>query len=308
MGQRDNAQNDYFKDKIRFADACNGILFHGREVIRPEELQEADPAIIYYDEKEQLQKVIPDKVCMWKGMIISILGLETQTNVDYSMVLRNMKTEAISYQKQWLEREKEYRRSGLLGDGEKFEWSELGKKSKIVPVIMIVVYFGTDKAWDGARSLCDMLDWDKELEPYITNYKLNLFDYHEYDDFSFFKTENRLIFETLACSCSKRKMKTFMISKIKEYENLDMTSKMLLCDLIGFKNNLRVKEMIKGGIGMCKAIREWEEEAIEIGKEIGKEEMLDTMINNLMDSLKVSVQEAKRILQISESGDIKNPA
>lgn len=41
----------------------------------------------------------------------------------------------------------------------------------------------------------------------------------------------------------------------------------LLCDLIGFKNNQKVKEMIKGGNGMCKAIREWEEEAIEIEKE-----------------------------------------
>lgn len=304
MGQRDNAQNDYFKDKIRFADACKGILFHGREVIKPEELQEADPAIIYYDDKERLQKIIPDKICIWKGIIISILGLETQTNVDYSMVLRNMKTEAVSYQKQWLEREKEYRRSGLLKEGEKFEWSVLGKESRIVPVIMIVIYFGTDKAWDGARTLCDMLDLDEELEPFITNYKLNLFDYHEYDDFSFFKTENRLIFETLAFSSSKRKMKAFMMSKVKEYENLDMTTQMLLCDLIGFKNNQKVKEMIKGGIGMCKAIREWEEEAIEIGKEIGKEEML----HNLMDSLKVSMQEAKRMLKISETNELESPA
>lgn len=65
--------------------------------------------------------------------------------------------------------------------------------------------------------------------------------------------------------------------------------------------------MIKGGNEMCKAIKEWEEEAIEIGKEIGKEEMLSTVIHNLMDSMKVSMQEAKRILKVSEMNEFKSP-
>lgn len=298
MGQRDLAQNDYLNDKHRFADMCNGILFQGRGVIRAEELQEADPAIIYYNDKEQLQKIIPDKICIWKGVFISVLGLEAQTKVDYSMVLRNMKAESLSYQKQWIDKEKEYRREGFLREGEKFEWTTLGKESRIVPVIMLVIYFGTDKAWDGARCLYDMLDLDKELEPYITNYRLNIFDYHNYDDFSFFKTENRLVFETLACSDSKRKMKAFMMSKVEEYRKLDMTSKILICDLIGFKNNIKMKEMIEGGVEMCKAIREWEEEAVERGIEQG----IAIAINNLMDSLQVSMQEAKRMLKVPETG------
>lgn len=37
MGKKDNAQNHYFNDKVRFADACNGILYRGRAVIKPEE-------------------------------------------------------------------------------------------------------------------------------------------------------------------------------------------------------------------------------------------------------------------------------
>ena len=31
MGQKDYAQNDYFNDKVRFSDICNGILFQGKE-------------------------------------------------------------------------------------------------------------------------------------------------------------------------------------------------------------------------------------------------------------------------------------
>ena len=38
MGQKDLAQNDYLNDKVRFADMCNGILFGGDDMIRPEEL------------------------------------------------------------------------------------------------------------------------------------------------------------------------------------------------------------------------------------------------------------------------------
>lgn len=294
MGQRDLAQNDYLNDKTRFADMCNGILFQGKEVVRPEELQEADTSIIYYDGKEQLKKIIPDKMCIWRGVLISVLGLEAQTKVDYGMVLRNMKADALSYQKQWIEKEKEYRRKGILKEGEIFSWSEPGKESRLVPVIMIVVYFGTDKAWDGARCLYDMLDFDKELEPYITNYKLNIFDYHDYDDFSFFKTENRLVFETLSCSDNKKEMKAFLISKAEEYDKLDMDTKMLICDLIGLKNNIKVKEKIKGGAKMCKAIREWEEEAVERGIEQGMKDSIQKLVKNLS----VTMDEAMDILEI----------
>ena len=33
MGQKDLAQNDYFNDENRFADMCNGILFHGKQYL-----------------------------------------------------------------------------------------------------------------------------------------------------------------------------------------------------------------------------------------------------------------------------------
>jgi len=41
MGKQDGYQSDFFEDKGRFADVFNGALFGGREVIRPEELEEA---------------------------------------------------------------------------------------------------------------------------------------------------------------------------------------------------------------------------------------------------------------------------
>ena len=42
MGQRDLYQSDFYEDKSRFADVFNGILFGGKEVMKPEELETED--------------------------------------------------------------------------------------------------------------------------------------------------------------------------------------------------------------------------------------------------------------------------
>lgn len=115
MGQKDYAQNGYFNDKVRFADVCNGILFQGKQLFKPEDLQELNPDIVYRDNDQQkLRKMIPDKMCMWKGIYVSVLTLENQSLVDYGMVFRAMKTEAISYDKQFKALEREYQRQGLI--------------------------------------------------------------------------------------------------------------------------------------------------------------------------------------------------
>ena len=112
MGQKDLAQNDYFNDKVRFADVCNGVLFHGEAVIKPEELQESVSDIVYKEEAGKRRKIIPDKVWTWKGTHIAILTVENQTKIDYSMLFRVMKEEAVNYERQWKARECEYRRRG----------------------------------------------------------------------------------------------------------------------------------------------------------------------------------------------------
>ncbi len=251
MGQKDYAQNDYFKDKVRFADVCNGILYHGQPVIRPEELQEMDSDIVYYDGKNALHKLIPDKVMTWKGLCTGIAGIESQTNVDYHMLFRVMKAESLSYARQWSELEKAYRRESKLTEHEVFEWSSLGKESRFVPIIMLVIYFGTDKEWDGARCLYDMLNISEELKPYVNNYNMNLFDY--------------------------------------EYENLDMTTKLLIFDLLGFREDEFLKKRIKEGVHMCKAIEDWMDEGVLM------------LIRNLSTSQNISISQAMEMLLIPES-------
>ena len=158
MGQRDLAQNDYLNDRYRFADMCNGILFGGDMVVRPEELLECSEDIVYHEGNGR-RKIIPDKVRLWNGLYLAVVSVENQTMVDYSMVFRMMKEEAISYERQWNERERELRSKGLLGKRTRLCWK--GKDQIFIPVVPIVIYYGTDKLWDGATCLYDMIDMNE---------------------------------------------------------------------------------------------------------------------------------------------------
>ena len=42
MGKPNIVTKQYMKDNARFADACNFFLFHGEQVIKPEDLAEKD--------------------------------------------------------------------------------------------------------------------------------------------------------------------------------------------------------------------------------------------------------------------------
>ena len=46
MGQQDLYQSDFYEDKSRFADVFNGVLFNGKEVMKPEELENEDSVMV----------------------------------------------------------------------------------------------------------------------------------------------------------------------------------------------------------------------------------------------------------------------
>lgn len=104
MGKSDEYQFDYLDDNERFADQVNGALFQGRQVIKPGELEPADAQAVYLGKEASVRKdfrTVVDKVRMWRGRLIHILAVENQNYVDYHMVVRNMLSESLNYQKQW---------------------------------------------------------------------------------------------------------------------------------------------------------------------------------------------------------------
>lgn len=88
----DTILKNFWKDNARFADLFNAILFNEENVIKPEELEEADTdlstVLKFNSHADTLQKVLDVVKKSAHGVDFVILGLENQQKVHYGMPLR----------------------------------------------------------------------------------------------------------------------------------------------------------------------------------------------------------------------------
>ena len=273
------------------------MLFDGKEIMKPEELEVEDSVMVSFRSEDSGKKVICDKIRKWKGRYVSVMVLENQTYVDYRMVLRVMEAEVMGYDKQRKEVNRKNHEAGIKLSGNEYP-SGMRKGQKLIPMITLVLYLGK-KSWDGARSLYEMLELDDELKPFVNNFKLNLFDYHEWKEFSRFKTENRLLFEALSYSGDKKKMQHILQANL-DYRRLDMESAKAIKGLLKLKtdlNTIKTKdEEGKAVYNMCKAFDDHKEE----GRREGEIQTLKTVIKNLMNNQKITFEAASEMLGISK--------
>jgi len=257
------------------------------------------------------KKVICDKIRKWKGRYVSIFVLENQSYVDYRMVLRVMESEVIGYDKQRKECYAVKRKNKVRFDKHEY-LSRMEKGQKLIPIITLVLYVGKDKLWDGARSLHEMLELDDELKPFVNDFKLNLFDYHDYKDFSMFKTENRLLFEMLANARDKKKM-IGVLRRHSHSGEVDEVSARTILGVLNVKADLaKIRKKDEQGrevYDMCQAFEDYKEDGRKIGLKQGRKEgkkegemmALKMVVKNLMKKQKISFEEAVRLLGISKS-------
>ena len=245
MGKKDLWQSDYFDDKRRFADMINGTLF--------------------------------------KGKNFSILVLENQSYVDYRMVFRVMLEESLSYIKQQKRAYQQRKKEGYKFTQDEF-LSRMRKGEKFVLVITLVLYLGKEKPWDGAKSLYDLLEIDEEWKPFINNHEINLFDYHNYNEFSQFNTENRFVFELLSSSHDKEKTGEVIEKYLNDYI-LDEEVVKAIFGMLDINEDIdKYKKETEEGekYHMCKA---WDDHK-EQGRREGEQAAIRKSVKVLVDSLK----------------------
>ena len=51
------------------------------------------------------------------------------------------------------------------------------KRDKWHPVVTLILYFGTEYKWENPKSLKDSLEIDERIEPFVSDYKLNVFNF-----------------------------------------------------------------------------------------------------------------------------------
>ena len=303
MGQKDNYQSDFYEDRGRFADVFNGVLFEGKAIMKPEELETEDSVMVSIRNKKTGKKVIADKIRKWRGQYVSIMVLENQSYVDYRMVLRVMEAEVIGYDKQRKEAYQHKCKAGERFEGDEYP-SRMKKGQKFIPIITLVLYMGKDKLWDGAKSLYEMLELDEAVKPFVNDFKLNLFDYHDWEDFSRFKTENRLLFELLSNAGDKKKLNNLLQENVG-FSKVDEESARAILGILGIKTDLdAIKKQDEKGkevYDMCKAVQDLKREGRREGKKEGELMTLKTVIKNLMKNQKITFEEAVKMAGISKS-------
>jgi len=106
-----------------FADIMNVCIYNGKEIVKPDELENTSVHSQYKAEDGKLHEQERDVTKYWKqrGVEIAIYGIENQIKVD-----KNMPFRMIGY------------------DGAAYRGQLLDKGKSIVPVASFVLYFGTE--------------------------------------------------------------------------------------------------------------------------------------------------------------------
>lgn len=139
-----------------FADIVNGIVFKGKPIIQPEELQNTMLEAMYRSVGNgKIRSQERDVAKIWKknGIKIALCGLENQTMVDKYMPLRIMGYEGLSYR-------------DMLKNG----------SADVYPVMTLVLYFG-DEHWQSPKSVKGIFadkPYSEEMDGYLNDAKANI--------------------------------------------------------------------------------------------------------------------------------------
>lgn len=299
MGVGNTAVAQWMRNKERFADLFNGIVFQGEQVVLPEELEltESESAILVEDKDKKLKNVqrYRDIVMHWKqGTTFVLLACENQSKVHYAMPVRNMLYDSLSYAEQckqiWQNGERE--KSDMT---EEEFLSKFRKNDKIYPVITLVFYYDV-KEWDASVSLYEMLDIDEKeqsiLREYLPDYKINVVDANKIEHLERFKSDLQEIFGMLKYRKRKNELREFMNEHAAYFRSVDNETYQAIREFLHserlVKATVKIEER-EGSIDMCKAIEDIYQEGVDLGIEQGMEKAIE-LLQELGHSCDVAVQ------------------
>ena len=174
----DGACRTVFSNDVSFASFYNAAIFEGKQIIHLERLVRFEfdiSFIINYSKRAEDKKRKRDIVVKSDiNGIYCLLGIEHQSSIDETMVIRCGIYEMLEFLKQ--AENKEYKR--------------------LVPQIIVVLYIGTKK-WNGPLKLSDYFEIPEELKKYFNDWKIILVDVKEMDTSKISDEQTRYFIETI---------------------------------------------------------------------------------------------------------------
>ena len=257
-----------------FADIVNVLLFNGKKIVDEDALIDT-PVDSTLKIDGEIHSQDRDVAKYWKNSQINIalFGLENQTVPDKLMPMRVIGYDGAEYKKQVLE-ENRYK--------------------KKYPVITLVLYMGYEKNWKYSNSLLDLLEVDENLKPYVSDYKINIFEiaFLDREKIDLFKSDFRMLADYLY---QMRTTNTYrgdesdikhvdeilmLMSAMSGFENVENIIKVAhdrkVSNMKGFFELAEEKGLEKGiELGRTEGIELGRTEGIEKGLELGRTEGLE---------------------------------
>lgn len=164
-----------------FADIVNVFIFDGKNVVKPEDLSDV-PTLVRKRNKfeHQVTKI-------WKvgHLRFSYLAFEKPVNFNRYIPLRSI---------------------GIDGSVYADELETIKSVEELYPVINIVLYLGYEKRWKAPLSLSKCFNMPKHLQPYLSDYKTNLFEVAWLEDETLAKFRSDFRFVVECCIQARKEM------------------------------------------------------------------------------------------------------
>ena len=287
MGVKDDIITSFFEDPNVFCDFMNGAVFGGKQILRPEHLEQLPRELImqlpWEGEGRQDQRTYPlvrDTVKQaYFNTMYAVFICENQSEIHYGMPVRMLLYDSVQYGDQLKKKRKDNKKAKNLKSSAEF-LSGIHKGEQLTPVVSVVFYYG-DSPWDGPLSLEEMIclpDDAAELKEYLPRYKVHLVDPKNTDPGKF-PGDWRLILETLSCGNHKKDLIQYIKNHERELEGLSAKASRALLTMLG--NDMK-RKYYKEEITVCRALEELKEEGKSEGKIEGKREEEVNIIRKML--------------------------
>ncbi len=249
MGQKDITEKVLEDYNDVFADIINGLLFGGEQEIKPEDLENTTVHAQYKAEDDKVHELERDIAKYWKEekVELAICGIENQSTVE-----KNMPFRIIGY------------------DGSAYRNQLQQERRRMLPVVTIVLYFGTDRHWNSRKKIKELMEVPQCLDSYVNDYQMHVFEvaWLTEEQISHFRSDFKVVANFFV---QKRKNRDYIPDDPTEIRHVDEVLKLLQV-MTGDKRYEEIFRKKKGVRSMCDVAERLEKMGIEKGIEIGRSE------------------------------------
>lgn len=269
MQQKDLSEKVLEDNNDIFADIVNVLLFDGEDTVEESSLVNTIVHSQYKDDSGKLHEQERDVAKYWRkgDTDIVLYGIENQTKVESRMPVRIFGYEGASYRGQH-------------------------DKKTIVPVITMVLYYGTDRRWTAPANIKSLIKVPDGLDKYVNDVKANVFEiaWLTDDQISKFKSDFKIVANFFV---NRRKNKDYIPDDKTTIKHVDEILKFLSV-MTGDNRYEKLLADKEGVSNMCDVAQRLEDRGMKKGIEKG-----NRMIYSLVEEKSISMEKGAEKLEIS---------